>query len=64
MAGNTFIAYIANGRIADHEQLRSVYRRLLLKTHPDAIGSDRLSHKIIQLHADPATLMASATCSG
>jgi hypothetical protein len=49
---NPFIRYITEGRIRNREELRHLYRRLALETHPDAVGSDRLSHKFIEFHAD------------
>ena len=39
---NPFIRLIATGRISSLAQLKSAYRRLLIKSHPDAVGSDRL----------------------
>jgi curved DNA-binding protein CbpA len=48
---NIFMKYIQDGRIKNLEELRRVYRRLVLKTHPDTVGSDRLAHEFMELHA-------------
>ena len=39
---NVFIPLIDDGRIATLDSLKRAYRRLVMKTHPDAIGSNRL----------------------
>lgn len=40
--GNPFIRLISERKIINLQQLKSTYRTLVMKTHPDAIGSDRL----------------------
>lgn len=44
---NVFIRLIDKGRITDMEGLRRAYRRLVMKTHPDAIGSTRLVREFL-----------------
>jgi hypothetical protein len=51
-SANPFIRSIDEGRIGSREDLRRLYRRLAMKTHPDAVGSDRLSRKFIQFGSD------------
>ncbi len=47
--GNAFIRYIENGKIRDHAELRSAYMKIVMKTHPDSVGSDRLVDKFLSL---------------
>jgi curved DNA-binding protein CbpA len=44
---NFFISYIRQGRIQGLEELKKTYRRMVLKTHPDTVGSDRLVEEYI-----------------
>jgi curved DNA-binding protein CbpA len=39
---NIFIQAIRQGRIHGQDELKSAYRRVVMRTHPDAVGSDRL----------------------
>jgi hypothetical protein len=48
---NLFITYITSGRIRTPDDLRSVYRKIVMKTHPDAVGTDKLVAKFIRLTA-------------
>jgi hypothetical protein len=48
MRENVFILLIDQGRITDMEGLRRAYRRLVMKTHPDAIGSTRLVKEFLE----------------
>ncbi len=41
-ADNPFIRLIRQGRIKSLQQLRNTYRTLVMKTHPDTVGSNRL----------------------
>ena len=49
---NPFVRLIESGRVSTNAQLRSAYRTLVLKTHPDAVGSDRLLDRYLALSAD------------
>jgi hypothetical protein len=44
---NPFLELVRTGRITTLVQLRSAYRTLLLKSHPDAVGSDRLLERYL-----------------
>jgi hypothetical protein len=46
---NAFIRFIDEGKIRDRADLRSVYMKIVMKTHPDTLGSDKLVHKFIRL---------------
>jgi hypothetical protein len=39
--GNIFLTLIENGQIRNLEDLKRSYRRIVMRTHPDAAGSDR-----------------------
>jgi hypothetical protein len=43
---------ISEGRIRNLQQLKSAYRSLVLMTHPDAAGSDRLTDAFVRLSSD------------
>jgi hypothetical protein len=45
---NVFIQLIDQGRIRDLDGLKRAYRRLVMKTHPDAIGSARLVKEFLE----------------
>jgi curved DNA-binding protein CbpA len=45
---NTFIRYIKQGKIRSLDELKKAYRQIVMKTHPDAVGSDRLVEKYIE----------------
>ena len=45
---NIFIKYIEEGRITSFDDLKRYYRKIVMKTHPDAVGSDRLVDKYIE----------------
>jgi len=44
---NIFIKYIKEGRIKSLEDLKRAYHQIIMKTHPDAVGSDELVEKFI-----------------
>jgi len=44
---NPFVRLIREGRIKSLHQLRSTYRTLIMKSHPDTVGSDRLIDKYL-----------------
>ena len=54
--GNPLIRLIREGKISSLQQLKSTYRILVMKTHPDAVGSDRLveSHLSLSAHYEEA----------
>ena len=39
---NVFLGYIKQGRIRNLDELKRTYRRIVMKTHPDAVGSDSM----------------------
>ncbi len=45
---NIFIKYIKEGRIRTLDDLKRSYRQIVMKTHPDAVGSDRLVDEYIE----------------
>ncbi len=45
---NVFIKYIQDGKIHTLGELKRVYRRAVMKTHPDSVGSERLVGKFIE----------------
>jgi hypothetical protein len=47
--GNPLIRLIHDGKINSLQQLKSTYRTLVMKTHPDAVGSDRLIEGYLSL---------------
>ncbi len=49
---NVFLKAIAEGRIRNLSQLKGAYRTLVMRTHPDALGSDRLIDKFLTLSSD------------
>ena len=50
--GNDFIRLIQTGKLRSLEELRSVYRTIVMKTHPDAAGSDKFLEMHLRLGAD------------
>ena len=50
--GNDFIRLIQSGRLSSLEELRSIYHRVIMKTHPDAAGSDKYLELHLRLRAD------------
>ena len=50
--GNDFIRLIQSGRLKSVEELRSTYRKIIMKTHPDAAGSDKYLEMHLHLGAD------------
>jgi hypothetical protein len=53
---NPLIQLIDKGRIRTLEELKATYHKLVMKTHPDAVGSDKLIGKYLELsgHYDEA----------
>ncbi len=47
-----FMRKISEGRIRNLQQLKNAYRSLVMKTHPDAVGSDRLTDMFVRLSSD------------
>jgi hypothetical protein len=45
---NPLIALIGKGRIRTLEELKATYHKLVMKTHPDAVGSDKLIDKYLE----------------
>ncbi len=45
---NIFLRYMREGRIRNLEDLKGAYRALVMKTHPDAVGSDALVEEYIR----------------
>lgn len=46
---NPFVRLIAEERIRTLADLKATYHTLVMKTHPDAVGSDRLQKEFIEL---------------
>jgi hypothetical protein len=51
-SGNDFIRLIQSGKLRSFEELRSIYHKVILKTHPDAAGSDKYLSVYLRLGAD------------
>jgi hypothetical protein len=47
---NPLVQLIADGRIGTLAELRSTYHKLVMQTHPDAVGSDKLVNKFLQFN--------------
>ncbi len=47
--GNPLVRLVREGKIKSLQQLKSTYRTLVMKTHPDAVGSDRLVEGYLSL---------------
>jgi hypothetical protein len=45
---NLFIQNIREGKIRGLDDLKSAYRQIVMRTHPDAVGSDRLVEEYIE----------------
>ena len=45
---NIFLQYIDQGRIRNLTDLKRSYRRIVMRTHPDAVGSNRLVDRYIR----------------
>ena len=45
---NIFIQCIQQKKIRSLEELKRAYRRIVMKTHPDAVGSDRLVEQYLE----------------
>jgi hypothetical protein len=45
---NVLLKYIHEGRIRSIDELKRIYRRIVLKTHPDSIGSNRFVNRFIE----------------
>jgi hypothetical protein len=50
--GNDFIRLIQSGKLRSFEELRSIYHKVILKTHPDAAGSDKYLSVYLRLGTD------------
>jgi hypothetical protein len=51
-AGNDFIQLIQSGRLRSYDELRSIYHKVIMRTHPDAVGSDKYLEMHLRLGAD------------
>jgi hypothetical protein len=51
-AGNDFIRLIRSGKIGSFEELRSMYRTVIMKTHPDGAGSEKYLEVHLRLGTD------------
>jgi hypothetical protein len=49
---NVFLKAITEGTIRNLQQLKSSYRTLVMRTHPDALGSDQLIDKFMTLSSN------------
>jgi hypothetical protein len=49
---NILIQLILNGKIRSYEGLKSVYHKVIMKTHPDAVGSNIHLESYLQLSKD------------
>jgi hypothetical protein len=49
---NIFLKAITEGTIRNLYQLKSAYRTLVMRTHPDTLGSDRLIDKFLTLSSN------------
>lgn len=47
--GNVLIQLIQSGKLRTFEDLRSTYHKIVMKTHPDAVGSDKYLKRYLQL---------------
>jgi hypothetical protein len=45
---NPFIRFVDQGNIRNLDDLKRLYRRMVMHTHPDAVGSDRLVDRYIE----------------
>ena len=50
--GNGFVQLIQSGKLLSFEDLKSTYHKLIMKTHPDAVGSDKHLKRYLQLSTD------------
>ena len=46
---NALIQLIQSGKLRTLEDLRSTYHKIVMKTHPDAVGSDKYLNRYLQL---------------
>ena len=47
---NPLVQLIADGRIRTLADLKATYHKLVMQTHPDAVGSDKLISKFIEIN--------------
>ena len=52
MKENIFVKYINAGKIRNLIDLKKIFHQLVMETHPDAVGSDRLVEKYISYQND------------
>lgn len=50
--GNALIQLIRSGKLRSFEDLKSAYHKVMMKTHPDAVGSDKYLHRYLKLSAE------------
>jgi hypothetical protein len=63
MVANVFLRLVETGRIQTLADLRHAYRKLILKTHPDAVGSDKFLGQYLELSAHYEEARASLASS-
>lgn len=49
---NILVRLIQQGRIRNLEQLKGAYHKVIMKAHPDAVGSERYLEKYLELDGD------------
>jgi len=50
--GNVLIQLIQSGKLRSFEDLKSTYHKIVMKTHPDAVGSDKYLDRYLQLSTE------------
>ncbi len=51
-AANPLLQLITDGRIQTSEELKAAYHRIVMSTHPDAVGSDRHLERFLRLSSN------------
>ena len=50
--GNVLIQLIQSGKLRSFEDLKSTYHKVVIKTHPDAVGSEKYLDRYLQLSTE------------